>query len=268
MVITDRHIALNGSKNFRDFGAYPTRDGRRVKRGRLFRSDRLSDLSAEDLKKLEPFAIRTVFDLRGFRERTEAPTRWHATSTTRNVHLPLISSTSGNAVSSALRDTHTNNDTSAVRQAMVDLYCDMVKQADSLNCLQQIFQSLARQDELPVLVHCSGGKDRTGITCALILWTLGVTRDLILEDYLLSKTLYSDRIDASQTIPQALNHQKNEDWGTAAIKVVYGVEATFLNGALDYLMQTYGTAEQFAERALKLDSDCLSSIRHNLLEHG
>ncbi len=61
LALTDRHIALTGAKNFRDFGGYPTADGGQIKTGLLFRSDRLSNLTEDDLSKIEPFAIPTIF---------------------------------------------------------------------------------------------------------------------------------------------------------------------------------------------------------------
>lgn len=261
-----RHIALAGAKNFRDFGGYPSLLGGTVKSGLLFRSDRLSNLTEDDLNKLEPLAIHTIYDLRSSKERESAPSRWPANAITQNIHLPLIGESRNSVLTKAFRKNLSGIDNQMVHQAMVELYRSLVAEPDSLQCLQQIFQSLLQQQALPVLIHCSGGKDRTGITCALILWTLGVERGLIEEDYLLSQTLYSDRIGANSSIPQALDHMKNENWSTEAIRTIFSVNADFLNSALDYLEATYGNADRFAVQGLAMTDDQLSSLKHSLVQ--
>ena len=75
-MLAQRLVALDGSRNFRDFGGYPAADGRIVRRGRLFRANRLSRLSADDCRRLDDLGIRTIFDLRARHEREADPTTW------------------------------------------------------------------------------------------------------------------------------------------------------------------------------------------------
>src|SRR6056300_340883 len=90
MALEDRHIPLKGSKNFRDFGGYPTTCGSKVKRGRLFRSGGLWKLSDEDLATLMPLGIQNICDLRRLKERELMPTRWHGDYPVNNRHLPIL----------------------------------------------------------------------------------------------------------------------------------------------------------------------------------
>src|SRR5215472_3496777 len=94
----DRHVPLEGASNFRDFGGYPTADGRRrVKWGRLYRSDRLSELTDVDLARLAGLGIRHVHDLRRASEVELAPTRWPGETAPRLIASPIFEDESGGA---------------------------------------------------------------------------------------------------------------------------------------------------------------------------
>jgi len=265
LTLESRHIPLSGSKNFRDFGGYPTTSGNLVKPGVLFRSDHLSHLSDDDLAILQPLAIRNICDLRRSKERELAPTRWHETSDTQHLHVPLMDEGTS-AVGMALRNSFLEPNEDTARNAMKSLYRHMVSSATSLNRLQQIFRLLANTDELPILVHCSGGKDRTGLSCALILWFLGVDRDTVFEDYMLSQTLYTDRIDLEKAASQVFDYQQAGKWSLDAIRPIYSVEPDYLNTALEYIVANFGTIEEFTKKALGLTDQERQQIRINLIE--
>jgi hypothetical protein len=96
---TERHIPLQGATNFRDFGGYAGLDGRRVKWRRLFRSDRLSELTAQDYANLDAHGIRAVFDLRRISEAAGAPTNWLSERPPALIASPLFPDSPGSAVS-------------------------------------------------------------------------------------------------------------------------------------------------------------------------
>jgi len=266
VALDDRHIPLKGNKNFRDFGGYPTRCGHRVKRGVLFRSEGLWKLSDQDLEKLDPLGIRNIFDLRRQRERELMPTRWHENSSTKNHHLPLMPESGPSAVDQIRIKKQMQSDAEGARQVMIDLYLAMVVAEESLNNLRQIFLIIASEKEVPVLVHCSGGKDRTGVSCALILALLGVEKSEIMEDYMHSQALYSSKIDMSRAATQVFDHAESGDWNLDMVRPVYNVEPAYLESAFGHIQESYGDVENFLQQALGLRDKDIEQIKKNLLE--
>jgi protein-tyrosine phosphatase len=157
---------LEGAANFRDLGGLPTSDGRIVRRGHIFRSDVLYKLTENDMLVLQPLGIRTVIDLRSHDEvRKSAQSRLRAAGL-QHFHVPIVDVTEPGADNS-----------------LVDQYVQLLRNVG--DGFRSIFGHLA-QDHYPIVVNCFAGKDRTGITSALILGALGVPEGEIVADYALS----------------------------------------------------------------------------------
>lgn len=173
---------IAGAVNLRDFGGYPTDAGGMVREGLLFRSGRTHELDAQGLAALaERTGIRTVIDLRSASERSAGLSAFEQHGI-RTVHENL--------------DTGFDPATPAREklQAMAsgsfdwpEMYWDLA--ARNQAGLVRIFGLLASPGALPVLIHCQGGRDRTGVTVALILGALGVATSDIAADYALSSEL-------------------------------------------------------------------------------
>lgn len=176
-----RLVRLEGAYNFRDLGGYPAADGRRVKRGRLFRSADLSGLTDADLDFLAGLPVRTVIDFRRPSEILEAPDRMPA-SAAEAVRLPI---TAGDPSLLAAPDRCT------ATRWMEDVYRVLAR--DNQEVFGRFLALLAEAGRSPVLFHCAAGKDRTGFAAMLLLFALGVDRETILTDYLLSNPGLGDR---------------------------------------------------------------------------
>lgn len=161
-----RIIHLEGAANFRDLGGLPTADGRIIRRGRLFRSDVLYRLTDNDTITVRSLGIRTVIDLRSAEEvRTydESPLN---SGGIRHVNIPIIA------------------DSSLFTESMVEDNLVLLRHVG--DGFRAIFGHLS-QDPYPLIINCFAGKDRTGITSALILGALGVPDAEIAADYALSE---------------------------------------------------------------------------------
>jgi protein-tyrosine phosphatase len=165
-----RLLPLVGPRNFRDLGGYRTRDGRRTAWGKLYRSDSLA-LSDVDLGLFERLGIRTIWDFRTDTERKAFPNRLPA-GQKRAVELPLIRERPD-----GLLDLEPLTDPDEFLRAA---YLSILREAPTIGTL---FRGLGRPDGLPAVIHCGGGKDRTGVAAALILTVLGVGREDVLDDY-------------------------------------------------------------------------------------
>jgi protein-tyrosine phosphatase len=161
-----RRIELAGLLNLRDLGNYPTLGGGCVRWRALLRSDALHQLDADGLAVLAGLDLRTVLDLRTQPETQVAPTRLDGLAA-RLTHVSILR---GDLQSLPL-------ELEAIYRYMVEECADAI--ADAIKVLCAV-------DALPALVHCSAGKDRTGIVIALVLAALGVPDEVIAADYALS----------------------------------------------------------------------------------
>ncbi len=169
-----RTLAFEGCVNFRDLGGYETADGRTVAWRRLFRADGLNKLSAADRGQLVDLGLTTVIDLRTVDE-AEQRGRFPVDQVpVRYVDLPLTDVLPG---AEELSDWGEASYVASRYGAMV---------AEGGPVLSAAIEVLSTPDALPAVVHCSAGKDRTGVLSALVLAFLGVSDDTIVADYALS----------------------------------------------------------------------------------
>lgn len=260
----DRHIPLQGASNFRDFGGYLTADGRRVARGRLFRSDRLSDLTDGDCEALAAYGIRFVYDLRRASELEAYPTRWPGEAAPELIHSPMFPDGEHQNVLQRAGLGGTAPDAELARQVMREMNVRMVTDAYSLTTLSRIFARLAGGDAFPALFHCAAGKDRTGVTCALILSSLGVSREDVVADFMLTGQYYDVGPNLERYIPQVVGRTNEGGWTREALAPVFGVDPSFIAAALDQI-EADGGIEAFVRDKLGLSKDGLAQLRGQLL---
>lgn len=182
-----------GAHNFRDLGGLPTDDGGRTRPGLLFRSDTVQELTDADVNVLvRELGLRLLVDLRGAAEVEREGRGLLAGFPVQHANLPLDS-----------RDERAIPDLAV--DTLVHHYLGYL--AVSSAALVRAFRLLA-DSGLPAVVHCAAGKDRTGVTTALLLRAVGVRSDAVAEDYARSAPAvpqilarlrrlpsYADRID-------------------------------------------------------------------------
>lgn len=160
-----RHVPVAGTYNLRDVGGYPTLPGGSVRWRTLFRSDGLHRLDADGAAALAELNVRTIVDLRADIEVEQAPSAL-AGLPARAMRVPIVS------------------DLSVLPADLESIYRYMiVERGDAIGA---VVRELCAPGALPALVHCTAGKDRTGIVMALVLAVLAVPDDLIGADYSLS----------------------------------------------------------------------------------
>lgn len=165
-----RHMVLEGAFNMRDLGGVPTTDGYTVRTGKLFRSDALHNLTPADLQALGIYGIASVVDLRRDDEIAHLGVARLTDHGARHIHLPLM----GN---------ERLYDESEI-PAMGEIYRLIASKWPDR--FVRVVEMLSRQETLPAVFHCAAGKDRTGMTAALIYSILGVEREVIIADYVLT----------------------------------------------------------------------------------
>ncbi len=163
-----RHIPLPGVFNLRDVGGYPAGDSGAVRWRMLLRSDGLHRLDDSGRAMLARLGLASIIDLRGAAEAAAAPSALDGLGIS-ETHLPLMS----------------DEQISELPPALGEVYDYMIDHCGT--SIVAVLRRLAEPGALPALVHCTAGKDRTGVLVALTLAALGVPDHLIADDYALSR---------------------------------------------------------------------------------
>jgi protein-tyrosine phosphatase len=221
-----RLIPLEKLYNTRDLGGYETRDKRRVCFGRFYRAGELHIATANDKAALEARGIRTIVDFRG-----EPETRKHPDirplGLQQQVSLPIDAG-------SLLDLSRVGKDISG-ETFMMDLYAIMVDAARPQ--YRELFRLISDAANTPLLFHCSAGKDRTGIAAALIYHALGVERETICADYLLSAAYLKEQTRA---------------WikGEPRLEPVMSIRRSYLETAFRVIDEKFGGMDRYLENEL------------------
>ena len=223
--------SFTGAPNFRDLGGHVTATGDTVRRHRLLRSDHLGALTTEDMARVTALNVRRVFDLRGVTERETAVCALDGVT----VHSLSIEPTIVQVLSD-LTDAGHKLTRAEVVGHMQDTYRGFVRH--NTHRFASLFSHLVESDD-PLVFHCTAGKDRTGFAAALILLALGVSRDDVMRDYLLTNQRLKPKTDWKGLTPEVAS-------------VLYRVQPEFLDAAFDAVQQKYGSLEAYFREGLGL----------------
>lgn len=246
-------LRLASADNFRDVAGtgagYPTRDGRRVRRGVFYRSNELQ-LTHEDATSLAALGIRVIHDLRGGPEVEAHPDVEVPGATWRHVEVAGIPM----AMVEGLADT------AAAERVMGEVYEAFVRSPEARASYAVLLTDLATEDP-PHLFHCTAGKDRTGWAAALLLEVAGVDRDTIVADYLLTNEVSSaTREKYLALIAEHLGQEK-----VAIYEPTMVVEPGYLQAAYDAVDADYGSIEGYLREGLGLGDDVHAELRARLV---
>lgn len=241
---------FEGAINFRDFGGQRTRDGRRVARSRLFRSDALWQLSDADLERFSALGVRTLCDFRAEHERLRWPNRLPAVPVPRLVPVGFSPRGAAEAWAAVNRG---ELDPPGVLQYMRDHYRFLATEHAAQYA--QMFAAMLEPDGLPLLVHCASGKDRTGFAAAVILLALDVPREAIVADYVISDR---NRRELSHLFEPHVDPLCTDAVGAAA--------PDYLASAFAAIDSGWGDESRYLREAMGLDAAALRRLRELLLE--
>lgn len=253
-------VAIASVPNLRDVGGRPSRDGRVVRTGLLYRSGALQRLEGEDLAAFARLGIRRIYDLRGPRERMLAPDRLPAG--TEYVTGDVLADW---AEGGPDRVFEWWTDPAAARRELgggraealwIGQYRALVTLASAHAVYGRLFRELAHSENRPALVHCSGGKDRSGWAAASLLLLLDVAPDIVMTDYLQSGW-WDD--DPSAT---AMMRTLTERGGDPALwRPIFAAESRYLEAALDQVSRSYGSIEAYFSHGLGVDAPTQHALR-------
>lgn len=246
--MTGRIHRFDALDNFRDYGDYAAGAGR-LKAGRLFRSGHHARLTAADLERLDALGIAAVVDLRRPSERRAQPSR--RPDGFKGMVIESAHDDGGEAPHiTFLKSGDLTADSG--RRFMTETYKRLPFEPAHLDLFSRYFAALGEGDG-PVLIHCAAGKDRTGMLAALTHHLLGVARDDMVEDYLLTNAAV-DLVGRAPAIARQLQDMSGSLPSHDAVVAFLGVEAAYLETALDAIAARHGSVDRYLEHALGVDA--------------
>jgi protein tyrosine/serine phosphatase len=254
-----RRIAFEGIDNFRDFGDYAA-GGRRLKAGFLYRSAGHGGATDADLEKLAALNLAVIVDLRRANEREKAPSRrWPGFA------AQVIQNDIGQDAADEWLTFIAGSDLTpaSFHDYMLDYYRKAPVQQRHIDLYTRYFRALAAA-EGPILVHCSAGKDRTGILCALTHHLAGVHDDDIAEDYLLTND--AERLEKRlPMIREVICEHTGRIASDEALMVAMRVEPEYLEEAFAVMRAGHGSLDGYLDDVLGLDAQTRAAIHERLL---
>ena len=240
-----RHLSLQGASNFRDLGGYPTADGRTTRWRHIFRSNHLGQLTADDIKIVRALGVKSAFDFRGLEERAAGVCVINEIT----VHSLPIEPT----VVAALRAEIAGGTLTApvALEIMRESYRNYVRH--NTHTFRTLFGHLL-EDRAPLVIHCTAGKDRTGLASALILHALGVADEVIAEDYLLTNRHYKRDVSSASELPADV------------LDAIGSVNASYLDAAFDAVGREYGDLETYLRDGLRLGAAERAALKARYLQ--
>lgn len=257
VLAAERKLGMQGTPNFRDFGGYPTVDGRMVKWGFLFRSGQLSSLSDPDVALLGTLQLDLVCDFRRLEEQELDPSRLPGINTPRIASLPIIPGSNSRFFEQA-------EGQMADRQAMFDFMVEINRdfaEAQS-ETYARMFREILNVKDARFLVHCAAGKDRTGFAAAIILMALGVSRDVVMRDYMLTGQFF----DPQNEMERLRNKYQMQQMASDSILPMLEVHEDYLARALLSIEQSYPSVEVYLESALGVGAAELAELQARYLD--
>ena len=245
---SERHFAFEGCFNFRDIGGYLTKEGKKIKKGIYFRTGRQDRMSEKDLAELKNLKISTQIDLRKPEEILDQGKGPLENMGADYINIPIIPDGGSDQLSRLVGDT-------GISGKRYLGYLEFGPES-----WLKIFEILANKDSLPLVLHCTAGKDRTGVSTAFLLSVLGVDRDLIEADYKLTNLdteRQADFIENSGGFPEGVDRE--------AMILAAGVPEDAMKVFLDGVKSKRGSVVGYLQE-VGVTNEQMDMIRKNFLE--
>ena len=249
-----RKILLDGTSNTRELGGYKTEDGRSLKWGVLYRSDKLSELTDADQEYLLQLGIKKVIDFRSSEEKQNEPDQ--LPSTLKYIEMPIEADGAIRPKVEAILKGDLNEDVGAI---LVETNKEFI--SDFSGVYKGFIESLIENQE-PTLFHCTAGKDRAGFAAALVLLAVGVPEKIVIEDYMKTNKYTEETI---QDYINKINLYSLGSVDAEILRPLLGVEERFIRAALDEIKQKYGSVENFIRDELKIRDESIIELKNFLL---
>lgn len=244
-----QHIENVGIVNFRDIGGYPTSDGKQVKWRTFYRSAPITSCG-QDLDNLETLNIKSILDFRSHWEVKQEcdidlkGSNYYHYSAMKSMD-DFVDHKSGSLNIKDLEEDFAMRDP---KEMMKGLYRDLIF---GNQAYQEMFKLLL-DGQVPMVFHCSAGKDRTGIAAAFIMLALGVDREIVVDEYMLTNRYRREVIEE-------MAFEKNITFEEAS--VLQGVSEEYIQLVFDQIDENYPNMETYFEKELLLGKEEIEKLK-------
>ena len=244
----DRHYPFEGCFNFRDIGGYRNQEGKTIKKGLYFRTGRQDRMTKRDLEQLSDLQISTQIDLRKPDEVLDQGRGPLESMGANYINIAVIPEGGSDQLSKLVGDTGISG----------KRYLGYLEFGPT--SWLRLFGILADQENLPVVLHCTAGKDRTGVSTAFLLSVLGVNRDVIEADYLLTNLDTERQADFIESTVGYPDGYDRESMISAA-----GVPKDAMKDFLDGVESKWGSSVEYLKK-IGVTEEQMELVRNNFLE--
>lgn len=262
-------IPLQKLYNTRDLGGIRTADGHKIKKGCLIRSGQLYGAAKEDLELLQGYGVNQIIDLRTAQEMQEKPDP--VLEGVRHIHLPILTDMTQGITREEQTEISSAQDMFAkmteepggIAKYMAFTYIQFVTNEHALKQYSQFLNLVLENESGVTLWHCAGGKDRAGFAAVLVLECLGVSRDVIMEDYLFTNECTKTETDQ---ILAALKEQQDISGMEGELRAIFEARREYIEGIFQSVEKNYGSFQNFLKQALGMDEGRIAKMRERFLE--
>ncbi|MDR3219522.1 MAG: tyrosine-protein phosphatase [Dysgonamonadaceae bacterium] len=243
VITAERVVPMQFLYNFRDLGGYYTLEDRQTRWGKLYRSSSLAQAGLYDLRKLDNLGVKTVIDFRTEKERFDEPSEY---ANGQLVNLPLRCKSQIFFLHKILSKEMRKGD---VMIGLQDAMASLLE--DNADYFIEMFNILLDENNYPVVMNCSMGKDRSGIASALILAALNIDRESIFNDFLLSNSLINYNLYDPFLRANSELYEQDPDVQETMTAMLRSHKET-LSWAFETIAKKYGSIDNYLEQELKL----------------
>ena len=246
-------LGIEKKRNLRDLGGYKTQNGKHVKKGYFFRSSRLMDFDQAELKILNSLNIKKIYDLRSKEEVKDSPDP--TLKGAEYIHSSAAARADGTEVNFSPAALIAENVYS--KESNDEFTHKVYGNLPFSYAYKRMFEDIVAGN-VPILFHCSAGKDRTGIAAILILLALGVNEETAMYDYMLTNEYRKEYIERfKKDFPLT-----KLDGELAGMLLAYeGVTYTNADYSLKRIKEKYENYDEYFEKEYNLDKDALQRLR-------
>jgi len=250
-----RLLPMDGAYNTRELGGYETTDGRSVKWGMLFRSDKLSDISNTDQVYLQNLGIKKIIDFRSKEEKKEDPNI--IPKGINYIEMPISVDGAMRSKIEAVLKGETNKE---VKSFLIDANKEFI--SNYTGVYEEFLRNLI-DDEGPALFHCTAGKDRAGFAAAITLIALGVSKEDVIQDYMKTNQFTQERIEEIIGQIELMTLYQTD---AEILRPLLGVEREYIETAFQTAEKKYGSLENFIRDGLNISDEDIQKLRNKFLE--
>jgi protein-tyrosine phosphatase len=273
MAVERIKMTFKNISNFRDFGGYQTKEGQTVKTGYLFRSDALCHIDHEEAEIIaEKYHVKTIIDFRSVVERESEPDKL-VKGTTVFAIAPEAKLAEFASEATDQKAQKRKSSVELIKEGKTDQFLtiseDMQRMMQSFvtneknrAAFRRMLEVYLNPENYAILQHCRGGKDRTGFGAALILGILGVPKEVIMKDYLLSNAYNAQVIEKKMTMYRSITQDKKLLENLLDMLVV---KENYLNAAYDEMDHEYGGFDRFVSEGVGFNLEQQEKLKRILL---